>query len=144
MVDRFYNLGDIFRSLNLTVNDILNAVNSIDQSITSVVSVTGPINSHMYGSVDGGNTFDTILIDSSGRIITKSILQDSNGNNLTSSSVGGLRGLDVNIISPIDVTLTGLATEQTLSNVYTGITGTNQRLDTTNAGLSTIYFGITG
>jgi hypothetical protein len=129
----------------------INGHSITDSSITGPLTITGSLNTHIYGAVDGGSTFLPVVVDSSGYIITQSLIKDASGNNITSTVNGGSRGLDVNIITPINFSATGLATETTANNSYLSlqtindsITGSNFLLDTVNNNLTIINDGITG
>ena len=146
--------------LNSIEASITSTSSSGSASITGPLSITGSVVSHIYGAENGGSTFLPVVVDSSGYIIVQSLVKDASGNNITSTVNGGARGLDVNMITPISlsltglsvaVDLTGLATETTATNSYntlllinSSITGTNLLLDTSNNNLTTINASITG
>ena len=137
MVDRFYNLGEIFKNTNLVLQDISSTITDINLNITS--GTTASNNSHIYGSNDNGTNFIPVLVDSAGKIITNTHLVDNNGDKLTTSKIGNINALDVNLASggSISIGVTGIATETTLLL-------TNTKLDTLHTDLaSTIHNDLT-
>ena len=75
-----------------------NAAGNLD--VVGLVSVSNTsIDTHCYGSSDG-TTWHHLKTDTSGVLNTHSRTEDGAGNNITSTTQGIQRGLDVNIINP--------------------------------------------